>query len=89
VRFRWDAVAYTAARIGDTKLPTVSLLEPGWYINYQRIEDNLAIVRERCAIAQSLSFPHSPLIMPKVKTSPYVVTHLGQAAPWSMVFIRQ
>jgi aconitate hydratase len=62
----------TAARIGDTKVP-MSLLEPGWYINYQRIEDNLAIVRERCAIAQSLSFPHSPLIMPKVKTSSYVV----------------
>jgi hypothetical protein len=38
----------TAARIGDTKVP-MSLLEPGWNINYQRIEDNLAVVRDRCA----------------------------------------
>jgi len=37
----------TAARIGDTKVP-MSLLEPGWHINYQRIEDNLAVVRDRC-----------------------------------------
>jgi len=36
----------TAARIGDTKVP-MSLLEPGWYINYQRIADNLAVVRDR------------------------------------------
>jgi hypothetical protein len=35
-------------RIGDTKVP-MSLLEKGAYINYQRIEDNLAIVRERYA----------------------------------------
>ncbi|KAF9817413.1 hypothetical protein IEO21_03467 [Rhodonia placenta] len=32
--------------IGATKVP-MSLLEPSAYINYQRIEDNLAIVRER------------------------------------------
>ena len=41
----------TATRIGDTKVP-MSLLEPGWYINYQRIEDNLAVVRDRCAVAR-------------------------------------
>jgi len=41
----------TSARIGDTKVP-MSLLEPGWHINYQRIEDNLAIVRDRCAVAR-------------------------------------
>ena len=39
----------TSTRIGDTKVP-MSLLEPGWHINYQRIEDNLAIVRDRCAV---------------------------------------
>ena len=33
-------------RIGDIKVP-MSLLETGAYINYQRIEDNLAIVRDR------------------------------------------
>lgn len=39
-------MATAAPRIGDTKVP-MSLLEKGAYINYQRIEDNLAIVRER------------------------------------------
>ncbi|KAG2004539.1 aconitate hydratase [Coprinopsis cinerea AmutBmut pab1-1] len=39
-------MATVAPRIGDTKVP-MSLLEKGAYINYQRIEDNLAIVRER------------------------------------------
>ncbi len=39
-------MATVAPRIGDTKVP-MSLLEKGVYINYQRIEDNLAIVRER------------------------------------------
>lgn len=32
--------------IGATKVP-MSLLEPKAYINYQRIEDTLAVVRER------------------------------------------
>ena len=40
-------LATAAPRIGDTKVP-MSLLEKGAYINYQRIEDNLAVVRERC-----------------------------------------
>jgi len=35
-------------KIGDTKVP-MSLLEKGAYINYQRIEDNLAVVRQRYA----------------------------------------
>lgn len=39
-------MATAAERIGDTKV-SMSLLEPGAYINYQRIEDNLAIVRKR------------------------------------------
>jgi aconitate hydratase len=39
-------MATAAPRIGDTKVP-MSLLEKGAYINYQRIEDNLAIVRDR------------------------------------------
>jgi aconitate hydratase len=39
-------MATATARIGDTKVG-MSLLEPSAYINYQRIEDNLAIVRQR------------------------------------------
>jgi aconitate hydratase len=39
-------MATATSRIGDTKVP-MSLLEKGAYINYQRIEDNLAIVRGR------------------------------------------
>jgi aconitate hydratase len=39
-------MATAVPRIGDTKVP-MSLLEKGAYINYQRIEDNLAIVRDR------------------------------------------
>ncbi|TDL27102.1 aconitate hydratase [Rickenella mellea] len=39
-------MATAAPRIGDTKVQ-MSLLEPGKYINYQRIEDNLAVVRGR------------------------------------------
>ena len=41
-------MATVAEPIGATKVP-MSLLEPKAYINYQRIEDNLAIVRQRCA----------------------------------------
>ena len=39
-------MASVSERIGDTKV-SMSLLETGAYINYQRIEDNLAIVRQR------------------------------------------
>jgi len=39
-------MASVSERIGDTKV-SMSLLETGAYINYQRIEDNLAIVRDR------------------------------------------
>lgn len=39
-------MATVAQRIGDTRVP-MSLLEKGAYINYQRIEDNLAVVRDR------------------------------------------
>ncbi|CAL1698594.1 unnamed protein product [Somion occarium] len=42
------------AKIGATKVP-MSLLEPNAYINYQRIEDNLAIVRERLKRPLTLS----------------------------------
>ena len=41
------ALATAAPRIGDKRVP-MSPLEPGSAINYQRIEDNLAIVRSRC-----------------------------------------
>jgi hypothetical protein len=39
-------MATAAPRIGDIKVP-MSLLEKGAFINYQRIEDNLAVVRKR------------------------------------------
>lgn len=39
-------MATAAPRIGDTKV-AMSLLEKGAYINYQRIEDNLAVVKSR------------------------------------------
>jgi aconitate hydratase len=54
-------MATVAPRIGDTKVP-MSLLEKGAYINYQRIEDNLAIVRERCS--DPLHYLSDVLLMP-------------------------
>lgn len=42
-------MATAAPRIGDTKVE-MSPLEQGNYINYQRIEDNLSVVRSRCVI---------------------------------------
>ena len=39
-------MATAVPRISDTKV-AMSLLEKGAYINYQRIEDNLAIVKSR------------------------------------------
>jgi len=47
-------MATSVPRIGDTQVP-MSLLEKGVYINYQRIEDNLAIVRERLRRPLTLS----------------------------------
>ena len=44
-------MATAAPRIGDTKVK-MSPLESGNYINYQRIEDNLAIVRQRYVLKQ-------------------------------------
>jgi hypothetical protein len=41
-------MATAVERIGDTKVP-MSLLEKGAYINYQRIDDNLHVVRSRYA----------------------------------------
>jgi aconitate hydratase len=46
-------MATAVPRIGDTKVP-MSLLEKGVYINYQRIEDNLAVVRDRYAASWNL-----------------------------------
>ena len=43
-------MASVAERIGDTKV-RMSLLETGAFVNYQRIEDNLAVVRERYSSA--------------------------------------
>ena len=51
-------MATAVPRIGDQKVP-MSLLEKGAYINYQRIEDNLAVVRERCVFFLSLLFRSS------------------------------
>jgi len=39
-------MATVAPRIGATKV-SMSNLEKGAFINYQRIEDNLAIIRQR------------------------------------------
>ncbi|KAK7061042.1 Aconitate hydratase mitochondrial [Paramarasmius palmivorus] len=47
-------MATVSSRIGDTKVP-MSLLEKGAYINYQRIEDNLAVVRDRLQRPLTLS----------------------------------
>jgi aconitate hydratase len=47
-------MATAVPRIGDTKV-AMSLLEKGAYINYQRIEDNLLVIRERCLFF-SMSF---------------------------------
>ena len=47
-------MATAAPRIGDTKV-AMSLLEKGAYINYQRVEDNLHIVRERYLFFSILS----------------------------------
>jgi len=53
VRALAKGMATAAPRIGDQKV-AMSLLEKGAYINYQRIEDNLAVVRER-SVFPSLS----------------------------------
>ena len=42
-------MATAAEPIGATKVP-MSLLEPNAYINYQRIEDSLAVVRDRSVL---------------------------------------
>jgi aconitate hydratase len=43
-------LATAAPRIGDTKVE-MSPLEQGNFINYQRIEDNLTVVRSRFVLA--------------------------------------
>jgi hypothetical protein len=45
--FHVRTFATPAQRIGDRKV-SMSQFEPDSYINYQRTEDNLAIVRQRC-----------------------------------------
>ena len=61
-------MATAVPRIGDTKVP-MSLLEKGAYINYQRIEDNLAVVRERCISSYPAEAFNSPLVHQIKKTS--------------------
>ena len=63
-------MATQAPSIGETKV-AMSLLEKGSYINYQRIEDNLAIVRSRLVFfsptlynIQVLSQTHSIKVEP-------------------------
>ncbi|GLB41029.1 putative aconitase IPM isomerase family protein [Lyophyllum shimeji] len=48
------AMATVSPRIGDTKVP-MSRLEKDAYINYQRIEDNLAVIRDRLKRPLTLS----------------------------------
>lgn len=45
-RARLNGRCQAASKIGDTKV-AMSNFEPQSYINYQRIEDNLAVVRKR------------------------------------------
>lgn len=52
--------ATAAPRIGDTKVK-MSPLEESNFINYQRIEDNLAVVRKRCVRASRFGVPTSLL----------------------------
>jgi aconitate hydratase len=52
-RLAAKGMATAVPRIGDTKVP-MSLFEKDAYINYQRIEDNLAIIRERYVISFSI-----------------------------------
>ena len=47
---RARCMATASQRIGDTRVE-MSLLEKGKYINYQRIEDNLVIVRKRSVLS--------------------------------------
>ncbi|GAB1525373.1 Aconitate hydratase mitochondrial [Rhizoctonia solani] len=47
-------VATVTSRIGDKKVP-MSPLEPNNYINYQRIEDTLAVVRQKLSRPLTLS----------------------------------
>ncbi len=61
VRRLAKGMATVAERIGDTKV-SMSLLETGAYINYQRIEDNLAIVRDRYISVIGVYSPISFLI---------------------------
>lgn len=46
---RARCMATASQRIGDTRVE-MSLLEKGKYINYQRTEDNLVIVRKRSVV---------------------------------------
>ena len=46
-------LATPASSIGATKVP-MSLFDKDRYINYQRIEDNLQVVRQRSVCASSL-----------------------------------
>ena len=54
-------MATAVERIGDTKV-SMSLLEKGAYINYQRIEDNLAIVRSRSVLRHPNTEPRFMII---------------------------
>lgn len=55
-------LATAAPRIGDTKVP-MSRLEPNNYINYQRIEDNLAIVRSRLVCIQKMLLSEALMVV--------------------------
>lgn len=60
-------MATAAPRIGDTKV-AMSLFEKDAFINYQRIEDNLAVVRDRC-VSHLLYRTHRFLTHIQVKAS--------------------
>jgi hypothetical protein len=52
---RARCMATASQRIGDTKVE-MSLLEKGKYVNYQRIEDNLVVVRKRFVLLFCIEF---------------------------------
>ena len=61
-------MATAAEPIGATKVP-MSLLEPNAYINYQRIEDNLAVVRDR-SVSSLVLAPRACLTLQQGSSDP-------------------
>ena len=61
-------MATEASRIGDT-LVRMNNLEPGRYINYQRIADNLEVVRSRFVFVLSICLAFAKFLTRKIKST--------------------